>query len=473
MCGIVGIIGAGDVSIPIYYALYALQHRGQESAGITTFDGKNLFKHKSQGLVAEVFDEQILKRLKGYAGIGHVRYPTTGEKVSENIQPFSFLFRGRNFAIAHNGNLTNTEKLREEYEKRGQIFSTTTDTEIIGNIIADELRKSNSMEDAVLACMKKLEGSYSVVFLSEDKVYAFRDPLGIRPLCIGETKDGYIVCSESVAVDALNGSFIRDVRPGELVCISKKGLEFIQIAESSGHGHCVFEYIYFARADSVIDGRLVYDVRRNIGQALYLEAPVEADLVSPVPDSGIAHAIGYSENSGIPYREGLIKNRYMGRTFIMPTQEDRENAVRIKLNPVRGHIEDKSIVIVDDSIVRGTTSRRIINILKEAGAEQVHMRVGSPPLKAPCYLGVDMPTRKELIASDKSNEEVKDSIKATSLHHVSIDSLIKAIGMPEDDLCLGCLTGVYPLWIKGEKGCPRYTDYIKGSYQTHIREFNE
>lgn len=475
MCGIVGIISvsSGDVSIPIYYALYALQHRGQESAGITTFDGNNLFKYKDQGLVAEVFDEDILHRLKGFAGIGHVRYPTTGEKISENIQPFSFLFRGRNFAIAHNGNLTNTYQLREEYEKRGQIFSTTTDTEIIGNIIADELRKSNSMEDAVLACMKKLEGSYSVVFLSEDKIYAFRDPLGIRPLCIGETKDGYIVCSESVAVDALNGTFLRDVKPGELVCLSKSGLEFIQIAESSGYGHCVFEYIYFARADSVIDGHLVYDVRRKIGQALHLEAPVEADLVSPVPDSGIAHATGYSESSGIPYREGLIKNRYMGRTFIMPTQEDRENAVRIKLNPVKGHIKDKSIVIVDDSIVRGTTSRRIINILRDAGAEKVHMRVGSPPIKAPCYLGVDMPTREELIASDKSNEEVKDGIEATSLHHVSVESLIDAIGMPAEDLCLGCLTGVYPLWIRGEKACPRYTDFIKGSYQTHIREFDE
>lgn len=473
MCGIVGIVGAGDVSIPIYYALYALQHRGQESAGITTFDGNKLFKHKGQGLVAEVFDVDTLHELKGISGIGHVRYPTTGEKIAENIQPFSFSFRGRNFAIAHNGNLTNTYELREMFEKRGQIFSTTTDTEIISNVIADELRKSGCMEDAILACMKKLEGSYSVVFLSEEKVYAFRDPLGIRPLCLGKTKDSYIVCSESVAIDALNGTFMRDVRPGELICISKEGLRSVQIAENSGHAHCVFEYIYFARADSVIDGRLVYDVRRKIGQALYLEAPVDADIVSPVPDSGIAHATGYSESSGIPYREGLIKNRYMGRTFIMPTQEDRENAVRIKLNPVRGHLEGNSVVIVDDSIVRGTTSRRIVNIIKETGAKEVHMRVGSPPLRAPCYLGVDMPTREELIASDKSNEEVKESIDATSLHHVSIDSLVKAIDMPAEDLCLGCLTGVYPLWIKGEKACPRFTDYVSGSYQTHIKEFNE
>lgn len=473
MCGIVGIVATVDVSIPIYYALYALQHRGQESAGITTFDGTRLFKQKGQGLVAEVFDEDILIELKGYAGIGHVRYPTTGEKIAENIQPFSFSFRGKNFAIAHNGNLTNSVELREEFEKRGQIFSTTTDTEVIGNVIADELKKSSSMKDAVLACMKRLEGSYSVVFLAEDQVYAFRDPLGIRPLCIGKTKNGYIVCSESVAVDALNGTFIRDVGAGELVCIGGKGMESVRIAESSCNAHCVFEYIYFARADSVIDGRLVYDVRRKIGQALYLEAPVNADLVSPVPDSGIAHATGYSESSGIPYREGLIKNRYMGRTFIMPTQEDRENAVRIKLNPVRGHIEDKSVVIVDDSIVRGTTSRRIINIIRETGAKEIHMRIGSPPLKAPCYLGVDMPTREELIASDKSCEEVKNSINATSLHHVSIESLIKAIDMPAEDLCLGCLTGEYPLCIKGEKACPRHIEYVSGTYQTNIKEFDE
>lgn len=473
MCGIVGIIGAGDVSIQIYYALYALQHRGQESAGITTFDGTTLFKYKAPGLVAEVFCENTLHNLKGSSGIGHVRYPTTGEKISENIQPFSFTFKGNNFAIAHNGNLTNTNELREEFEKRGQIFSTTTDTEIIGNVIAHELSKTASMEDATLACMKKLEGSYSVVFLSEEKIYAFRDPLGIRPLCIGQTKDGYIVCSESVAVDALNGNFIRDVRPGELVSIGKDGLESTQIAESSGSGHCVFEYIYFARADSVIDGRLVYDVRRKIGQALHLEAPVKADIVSPVPDSGIAHAIGYSESSGIPYREGLIKNRYMGRTFIMPAQEDRKTAVRIKLNPVKDHINNKSVVIVDDSIVRGTTSKRIINILKDTGAKEVHMRVGSPPIKSPCYLGVDMPTRDELIASDKSNGEVRERIEATSLHHVSVDSLVNAIGIPPDDLCLGCLTGVYPLRIKGENACPRFTDYISGSYQSHFREFDE
>lgn len=474
MCGIVGIYDAGGgVSYKIYYALYALQHRGQESAGITTFGKDKLHTYKDQGLVSDVFDSEILKSLEGNSGIGHVRYPTTGEKIIENIQPFPFTFGENKIGIAHNGNLTNSKKLREEFERRGQIFSTTTDTEVIGNVLVDELRHAQSIKDAVLSCMKSVQGSYSVVILFNDEIYAFRDPLGIRPLCIGKIGEGYIICSESVAIDALNGEFIRDVKPGELVCISDSGFECWQIAESSDYAHCVFEYIYFARADSVIDGKLVYEVRRKIGDSLYLEAPVEADLVSPVPDSGIAHAIGYSEGSGIPYREGLMKNRYMGRTFIMPTQQDRENAVRIKLNPVRGHIRDKSVVLVDDSIVRGTTSFRIIGLIKDTGAREVHMRIGSPPIKSPCYLGVDMPTREELVASDKSNEEVRERIGATSLHHVSIDALVKATGFDQKDLCLGCLNGEYPLDINGERACPRLIHYIAGTYQSHIGEFDE
>ncbi|MBP2134262.1 amidophosphoribosyltransferase [Methanomicrobium sp. W14] len=473
MCGIVGIVDAGGVSFPLYYALYALQHRGQESAGITTFDGKDLHKHKDQGLVAEVFDMDILSGLAGNTGIGHVRYPTTGAKIPENIQPFNFTFQHRKIAVAHNGNLTNTLELRKEFEERGQIFCTSTDTEIIGNILVDELRHSGSMHDAVLACMKKLEGSYSVVVLVDDKVYAFRDPLGIRPLCLGRTPDGYIVCSESVAVDALNGEFIRDVKPGELVTLSADGIKCSQIAEASSFAFCIFEYIYFARADSVIDGQLVYDVRRRIGQALHLEAPVKADIISPVPDSGTAHATGYSESSGIPFREGLIKNRYMGRTFIMPTQKARENAVRIKLNPVKKHLNGKSVVLVDDSIVRGTTSRRIIDLVKDAGAREVHMRIGSPPIKAPCYLGVDMSTREELIASKRTCCEVCRKIGATSLHHVSIESLIKATGHNAEDLCTGCLTGIYPLSIKSEKACPRHIDYVSGTYQSDLETFKK
>ena len=473
MCGIVGIVDSGDVSFPLYYALYALQHRGQESAGVATFDGQTLYKHKSRGLVADVFDEEILCGLKGGAGIGHVRYPTTGEKIPENIQPFTFTFRGRNVALSHNGNLVNTASLREEYEKRGQIFCTTTDTEVIGNIVADEYRVSQDIVESGGMCMRRLQGSYSVIMMIDNEVWAFRDPLGIRPLCVGRTESGYVVASESVAIDALGGSFIRDVRPGELVCLKKDGIESHQIAEASHKAHCLFEYVYFARPDSVIDGRLVYDVRRRIGHSLCEEAPVEADLVSPVPDSGMAHAAGYAEASGIRYREALIKNRYMGRTFIRPTQEARETAVRMKLNPVRGHLKDRSLILIDDSIVRGTTSRRLVNIVRDAGAREVHMRIGSPAIKAPCYLGVDMPTRGELIASDLENEEVRASIGATSLHHISIAALIRAIGIPEEDLCTGCLTGEYPLAIGSERCCLREVTCVAKHYQSGLESFSD
>jgi amidophosphoribosyltransferase len=393
MCGIVGIVDAGGVSFSLYYALYALQHRGQESAGIATFDGATLYKHKAQGLVAEVFNPDTLKGLAGCVGIGHVRYPTTGANRPENVQPFTFFYRDHIISIAHNGNLVNTEELRKAYEERGQIFCTTTDTEIIAKVLTDELRNATCIEDAVHHCMRMLRGSYAVVLMIDGVLYAFRDPLGIKPLCLGKTEGGYIVASESVAVDALNGTLMRDVHPGELIRIDDAGIEMNQIAVASRRAHCIFEYIYFARADSVLDGALVYDVRRNIGRKLFEEAPVITDSVCPVPDSGTAYAIGFSQRSGIPFVESLMKNRYMGRTFIMPSQTEREKAVRIKLNPIRAHLKDKSVVLVDDSIVRGTTSRRIIEIMRDAGAREIHVRIGSPQIRAPCYLGVDMPTR--------------------------------------------------------------------------------
>ncbi|MCE5338387.1 MAG: amidophosphoribosyltransferase [Methanomicrobiaceae archaeon] len=471
MCGIVGIVDAGGVSFPLYYALYALQHRGQESAGISTFEGTALYTHKASGLVAEVFNSHILQGLRGNAGIGHVRYPTTGSKVPENVQPFNFRYQGLNLSIAHNGNLVNTAELREEYERRGQIFCTTSDTEIIGNIIADALRTSKGMEDAVRLCMRRLRGSYAAVALLNDTVYAFRDPLGIKPLCIGRLDRGYILASESVAIDALDGTFVRDVRPGELVRIDEHGLSSVQIATANRTAHCIFEYIYFARADSVIDGTLVYDVRRRIGQKLYDADPVVADTACPVPDSGIAYAAGYAERSGIPFVEGLMKNRYMGRTFIMPTQEQRERAVRIKLNIVRGNLKDKQVVLVDDSIVRGTTSRRIVNMIRDAGAKEIHLRVGSPPIVAPCYLGVDMPTRAELIASGRDIEGVRESIGATSLTYIPLGDLVEAIGCGEGNLCTGCLTGCYPVDIHGEKSCHAIVDYVAGTHQSDLSAF--
>lgn len=471
MCGIVGIRDAGGASFSLYYALYALQHRGQESAGISTFDGIRQYKHKGQGLVAEVFDSTVLEGLKGEVGIGHVRYPTTGANRPENAQPFNFVYRDHLFSIAHNGNLVNDRELREEYECRGQTFCSTTDTEVIAKVITEEISNSGCIEDAVHRCMRVLRGSYSVVMMIDGTLYGFRDPLGIKPMCIGKTEKGYIIASESVAVDALGGTFFRDVLPGELVCIDEQGMRTMQIAVANHRAHCIFEYIYFARADAVLDGALVYDARINIGKKLFEEAPAKADSVCAVPDSGTAHAIGYSAGSGIPFVESLMKNRYMGRTFIMATQKDREQAVRIKLNPIKEHLRDKSIVLVDDSIVRGTTSRRIIGIIRDAGAREIHMRVGSPAIKAPCYLGVDMPTREELIASDKEEDEVRRRITATTLHHITLDALVEAIGIDRADLCTGCITGCYPIQIKGESSESPVIDFLDGTYQTKLERF--
>ena len=471
MCGIVGIVDAGGVSFSLYYALYALQHRGQESAGIATFDGATLYKHKAQGLVAEVFNPDTLKGLAGCVGIGHVRYPTTGANRPENVQPFTFFYRDHIISIAHNGNLVNTEELRKAYEERGQIFCTTTDTEIIAKVLTDELRNATCIEDAVHHCMRMLRGSYAVVLMIDGVLYAFRDPLGIKPLCMGKTEGGYIVASESVAVDALNGTLMRDVHPGELIRIDDAGIEMNQIAVASRRAHCIFEYIYFARADSVLDGALVYDVRRNIGRKLFEEAPVITDSVCPVPDSGTAYAIGFSQRSGIPFVESLMKNRYMGRTFIMPSQTEREKAVRIKLNPIREHLKDKSVVLVDDSIVRGTTSRRIIEIMRDAGAREIHVRIGSPQIRAPCYLGVDMPTRAELIASDKEEEDVRKRITAISLHHISLEALVEAIGLERESLCTGCLLGCYPVPITGELSENPVVDFVDGTYQAKLGSF--
>ncbi len=473
MCGIVGIVDAGGVSIQLYYALYALQHRGQESAGISTFDGTSLHKFKGSGLVADVFSPSVLSDLKGNAGVGHVRYPTTGSNLPENIQPLNFQFQDHLISIAHNGNLVNTPTIRAEYEKEGQIFTTTTDTEVIAKILMDEIGRSGIVEDAVHVCMQKIQGSYSVVLMIDGIIYAFRDPLGIKPFCIGRIENGYIVASESVAIDALGGRLERDIKPGELIRIDNEGIRCTQVAVAGQRAHCIFEYIYFARADSVIDGVLVYDVRRKIGAKLHEEAPVAADTVGALPDSGTAYAIGYAEQSKIPYVESLMKNRYMGRTFIMPTQQAREKAVRIKLNPIRSHLDGKSVVLVDDSIVRGTTSKRILGIVREAGAREIHMRVGSPPIKAPCYLGTDFSTREELIAHNRNQEEVRKSITATTLHHISYDAMIEASGFSRENLCTGCLTGCYPVQIEGENAKPCRVDFLDSTIQSRLESFKE
>jgi amidophosphoribosyltransferase len=452
MCGIAGIVANFEVSGSLYWALYALQHRGQESGGISTYDNGTVCKYKGQGLISEIFTSDILQNLSGKTGLGHVRYPTTGGSKPENIQPFNFLFRDHSLSIVHNGNLINANELRYEYEGRGHIFSTTSDTEVIAAILANEIIHGHTVDEAINFCMRSIRGSYAVIFMLDGVLYAFRDPLGIKPLCLGKFEEGgYIIASESVALDAVSAKFIRDIAPGENVRLKTDKVYPRRVMAAKSPAHCVFEYIYFARADSVIDGISVYEVRQKTGILLAEESSSKADIVSPIPDSGTAAATGYAAKSGIPFREALIKNRYTGRTFIMPTQTKREMAVRMKLNPVRGHITGKSVVLVDDSIVRGTTSGRIIALVHESGANEVHLRIASPPIIAPCYLGTDFPTREELISNHKSVAEVRETIKATSLAYISLEGLIEAIGVPCSHLCTGCLTGKYPLAINGEE----------------------
>jgi amidophosphoribosyltransferase len=455
-CGIVGVSFKEETSaaLSIYYALYALQHRGQESAGITVHDGSQVRTLKGMGLVPDVFNRGDIQKLKGHVGIGHVRYSTTGGSKIENCQPLLVSFKSGTIAIAHNGNLVNSKELRTELEKEGRIFLSDSDTEVIAHLLVKELMH-RGLEDAVKEVMRRLIGSYSLAILIDKTLVIIRDPLGVKPLCLGWIDNGYVVASESVAIDILNGQLIRDVAPGEMLVFSNGTYESHQLIKSKNNAHCVFEYIYFARPDSVIDGQLVYNVRMRIGEMLFKEHPAIADIVSPVPDSGITYAIGYSKKSGIDYMEGLMKNRYIGRTFIMPGQDMRETAVRLKLNTIKPNIDGKSIVLVDDSIVRGTTSRRIIDLIRKSGTREVHMRVASPPIISPCYLGIDMATREELLAAHKAVKGVEALINADSLGYLSIDGLVKSIGIPMDDLCLGCLSGIYPVEIPGERCAKR------------------
>lgn len=472
-CGVAGISfkeAGNNVAKSIYYSLYALQHRGQEAAGISVHDGKSIRTHRGMGLVSEVFDDAQIALLRGQVGIGHVRYPTTGRSCIENSQPLLVKYKDGAIAVAHNGNLVNSGQIREELEQAGDIFYSSSDTEVIAHLFVRELLR-HDLQDAVRAVMRKIVGSYSLIFLFGDTVLAIRDPLGIKPLCIGELENGYMVASESVAIDTLNGRLIRDIRPGEMVVLNQGEMRSHQLARLPRPSHCVFEYIYFARPDSIMDGRLIYDVRVNIGAKLAEEHPACADTVTPIPDSGITLAVGYHQRSGIEYRECLMKNRYIGRTFIMPDQNMRETAVRLKMNTIRPNIDGHKLILVDDSIVRGTTSRRIVNMVRKAGAEAVHVRIGSPPILAPCYLGIDMASREELIAAHKTVAGVEAVINADSLGYVSHKGLVEAIGIPEENLCMGCLTGIYPVEIPGEKCIGTQTklseyidsDLLKGS----------
>lgn len=456
-CGVVGLVlndqDSDKAALPIYYSLYALQHRGQESTGITVHDGNKLQTLKGMGLVPDVFKKYNLSDLKGFVGIGHVRYSTTGGSIDENTQPLIVNYKGGTLAIAHNGNLVNSLDLRAEFEAEGQIFLTTSDTEVIARLLVKELLNHDIL-GAIEVLMKRLIGSYSLTILVDDTLVVVRDPLGFKPLCIGEFEGGYVAVSESVAIDTIGGRLIRDVHPGEVIIFKGGRFKSHQMSRTRNTAHCVFEYIYFARPDSIIEGKLVYQTRIRIGEKLLEEHGVDADIISPIPDSGITFAIGYSKKSDIDYMEGLMKNRYIGRTFIMPGQEMRETAVRLKLNTIRQNLENNRVILMDDSIVRGTTSRRIVDMVRNAGASEVHMRIGSPPIISPCYLGIDMATREELVAAHKTIAGVEALINADSLGYVSVEGLVEAVGIPEDDLCLGCLTGVYPVEIPGEQ-CKR------------------
>ncbi len=454
-CGVVGVsLSDGEAARPIYYALYALQHRGQESGGIVTHDGFQQHSHVDMGLVGDVFDPDDLGALQGTAGIGHVRYPTAGSVEKNCAQPFTVSFKNGSLGLSHNGNLVNTEELRSDLAGRGHAFTSDGDTEVIAHDLARNLLESDLVR-AVKRTMGRIHGSYSLTIVHDDTVLGLRDPLGNRPLCLGTLEDGYILASESAAIDTLGGEFIRDVRPGELVVLEPDGggYETYQLVEAPRTAHCFFEWVYFARPDSNIDGNLVYEVRRELGRSLWEESGIETDVVMPVPDSGRSFASGYVDAApdSMEFAEGLMKNRYVGRTFIMPTQDERERAVRLKLNPITSTIEDRSVTLIDDSIVRGTTSKQLIELLREAGASEVHMRIGAPPIVAPCYMGIDMATREELIATDRSVAEIRDIIGADSLAYISHEAIAAALDIPRDDLCMACVTGAYPYAIEGEQ----------------------
>lgn len=447
-CGVFGVYAPGlDVASLTYYGLYALQHRGQESAGIAVADGRQIVLHKEMGLVAEVFSENRLSQLKGRLAIGHVRYSTTGASHPINAQPLVFYCGHGMLGLAHNGNISNGFSLRRELLKEGAVFQTTTDSEVMINLIA-RLNGQCNLPLAIKQSMEKVEGAYSLVILTEDRIYAVRDPYGFHPLCIGRLGSGWVVASESCALDAVGATFMRDVSPGEILEIAPEGPRTHAVQAAPRQAHCVFEYIYFARPDSTIDGFNVGQVRREMGRQLAREFCPQADIVVPVPDSGVAAARGYAEESGLVFEEGLMKNRYVGRTFIQPSQQIRDTGVRLKLNPVREALVGKRVVVVDDSVVRGTTSCRIVKMLRDAGAKEIDFCLSSPPIIRSCYYGIDTSDETELIAAHKNVKEICRFIGADGLHYLSLDGLLRVFGDKARNLCVACFTGEYPVNVR-------------------------
>ncbi|OGO06915.1 MAG: amidophosphoribosyltransferase [Chloroflexi bacterium RBG_13_56_8b] len=447
-CGVFGVYAPGeDVARLTFFALFALQHRGQESAGIATSNGKRLQVYANMGLVSQVFTEDSLSQLSGDFAIGHNRYSTRGSNRITNAQPIVVGKGANTIAVAHNGNIVNAEHLYKELCDQGYTFRSSTDTEVLANLILSSPAKD--WVDKIRYAMHRLQGVYSLTLLTNRSLYGVRDPLGVRPLCLGTINGGWVLASESCALDHIGASFLREVEPGEIVVINENGLNSYR-EEVDRKALCVFEYIYFARPDSVINGRLLYPARQAMGEMLAQEHPVDADLVMGVPDSATAAAIGYARYSGIPLCEGLLKNRYVGRTFIEPDQRIRDLGVRLKFNPLPQMLDGQRLVVIDDSIVRGTTTPKVVKLLRRAGAKEVHMRICAPPIRYPCFFGVDMASRWELIAAQKTIPEVRDFIGADSLGYLSIDGLIKAIGLPKDIFCLACFTGDYPIPVQIE-----------------------
>ena len=460
-CGVVGIYGAQNAAGLCYYALTSLQHRGQESAGIAVSDGSKIKLHKAMGLVSDVFVQGHFEALSGSLAVGHVRYATAGGRTIENAQPFMNSFKNGSIALAHNGQLVNHTSMREMLEDYGSTFSSSSDSEVIlklivrkyiengghlgttDNSISNEAETQRRFIEAVKQTALQIKGSFALTIMTENLLIGVRDPNGIRPLCIGTLADNsYIITSESCAIDAVNGQYLRDIEPGEMVIINKDGLRSIKYSREKKRT-CIFEYVYFARPDSVIDGISVQEARYKMGEELAKESPVEADIVIGVPDSGLGAAQGYARASGVPYGMGIIKNKYIGRTFIAPTQSERENMVFVKLNAIRSDLEGKRVIVIDDSIVRGTTSRRLVQILRRAGAKEVHFRVSSPPVKFPCYLGIDTPSKNELISSTHELEAIRKEIGADSLAFISLQGMLHALGT--DSFCEGCFSGEYPV----------------------------
>ncbi len=442
-CGVFGIFGHPEASNMAYLGLYALQHRGQESAGIASSDGVQVRVSKAMGYVADTIDQDTLAHLPGASAVGHVRYSTAGESHLGNAQPILIDCAHGQIAICHNGNLVNAGELREELVRQGSIFQSSTDTEVVLHLYARS--KAPTIEDAIVESVSQVRGAFSLVMMTKDRLIAVRDPHGFRPLALGTLEGAYVVCSETCAMDLIGATYLRDVRPGELLVIDAAGLRSFTPYPPAPLAHCVFEHVYFARPDSYVFGRSVNEVRTNLGRALAREQPADADVIVPLPDSGVCAAMGFSEASGIPLRMGLIRNHYVGRTFIQPQSSIRHFGVRVKLNPVRSILEGRRVVLVDDSIVRGTTSRKIVRMVRAAGAVQVHVRISCPPTISPCFYGIDTPRRSELIAATHTLDEIREYLDADSVAYLSLEGLLSSVGPDRANYCSSCYTGIYPV----------------------------